>query len=150
MIYDRLENFTKYFPPTAPLFSALSFALRFDPTRPDGRYEIESNDIFALVSTYETRPAGENRFELHREYADVQIVFSGEEAIEVSLSTLEAAGGYDAESDKLHLKAPRDCARLVLRPGCFAVFFPGEAHRPGCDLQGKESVRKMVIKVRGR
>ena len=148
MIYDTLKNCGKYFKDGSPLFRALSFAVEFDPSRPDGRYEIESENIFAMVSSYETSPASRNSFETHRKYADVQIVVEGEEKIEVSLSPdLKAVGDYDEAKDKAVLESPEDATTLVMRPGYFAVIFPKEAHRPGCDLQGKSHVRKIVVKV---
>lgn len=149
MIYDRLENFGNYFQPDSPLFRALSFAVRFDPSRPDGRYEIESNDIFALVSSYETSPASRKSFEIHHGHADVQIVLEGEEKLEVSLSSdLKEVGDYDAIKDMAVVESPGNPGSLVMRPGCFAVIYPKEAHRPGCDVEGKSQVRKIVVKVR--
>ncbi|MDA8308865.1 MAG: YhcH/YjgK/YiaL family protein [Deltaproteobacteria bacterium] len=148
MIYDTLENFGKYFQPASPLFRALSFAVEFDPSRPDGRYEIESENIFALVSSYETSPASQNSFEIHRKYADVQIVLEGEEKVEVSLSSeLKELVDYDKTTDKVIPESPADPAFFVMRRGYFAVIYPNEAHRPNCNLHGKLHVRKMVVKV---
>jgi YhcH/YjgK/YiaL family protein len=148
LIYDRLENFGKYFHTGSPLFSALSFAVEFDPSKPDRRYEIESEKIYALVSSYETSPASQNRFEIHRKYADVQVVIEGEEKVEVSLSSeLKSVSEYCDAEDKVFLELPRDSASLVMRRGEFAVLYPNEAHRPNCDVHGKLHVRKIVVKV---
>ncbi len=149
MIYDRLENFRKYFHTGSPLFSALSFAVEFDPSKPDGRYEIESENVYALVSSYETSPASQNKFEVHRKYADVQVVIEGEEKIEVSLSSeLKSVSEYNGAQDKVFLESPMAPASLVMRRGDFAVIYPYEAHRPNCDVRGKLHVRKIVVKVR--
>ncbi|HIJ68448.1 MAG TPA: YhcH/YjgK/YiaL family protein [Deltaproteobacteria bacterium] len=149
MIYDTLENFGKYFHTGSPLFNALSFAVEFDPAKPDGRYEIESEKIYALVSSYETSPASQNRFEIHRKYADVQVVIEGEETVEVSLSSeLRSVSEYCGAKDKVFLESPMDSASLVMRRGDFAVIYPNEAHRPNCDVHGKLHVRKIVVKVR--
>jgi biofilm protein TabA len=148
MIYDTLENFGKYFHTGSPLFSALSFAVEFDPSKPDGRYEIESEKIYALVSSYETSPASQNRFEIHRKHADVQVVIEGEEKVEVSLSELKSVSEYYDAKDKVFLESPRDSASVVMRRGYFAVIYPNEAHRPNCDMHGKQHVRKIVVKVR--
>ncbi|MGC8493425.1 MAG: YhcH/YjgK/YiaL family protein [Syntrophobacteraceae bacterium] len=149
MIYDTLENFQNYFQPDSPLFRALSFAARFDPSRSDGRYEIEANDIFALVSSYETVPASQKRFEIHHEHADVQIVLEGEEKLEVSSSSgLKEVGDYDEIKDMALVETVGDPASLLMGPGRFAVLYPKEAHRPGCDVEGKSHVRKIVVKVR--
>ncbi len=149
MIYDTLENYGKYFQPESPLFRAICFAAGFDPLNADGRYEIESENIFAIVSSYETTPASRTSFEIHRKYADIQIVIGGEEKIEVSpASDLKEAGDYDEAKDKATMESPKDSTGLVMRPGVFAVIYPNEAHRPNCDLHGKSQVRKIVLKVR--
>jgi YhcH/YjgK/YiaL family protein len=149
MIYDTLENFGKYFHTGSPLFGALFFMTEFDPSKPDGRYEIESEKIYALVSSYETSPASQNRFEIHRKYADVQIVVEGEETVEVSLSSEpKSMIEYCYAMDKIFLESPGDSASLVMGRGYFAVIYPNEAHRPNCDVHGKLHVRKIVVKVR--
>lgn len=148
MIYDTLENFGKYFHQGSPLSKALSFAMGFDPSWSDGRYEIEAEKIYALVSSYETSPASENGFEVHRKYADVQVVLEGEEKIEISLSPeLKFVSEYSDAKDKLLVESPEYAASLVMSRGYFAVIYPFEAHRPNCDLRGKQRVRKIVVKV---
>jgi len=148
MIYDTLENFRKYFHTGTPLFNALSFVVEFDSSKPDGRYEIDSEKVYALVSSYETSAASHNSFEIHRKYADVQVVIKGEEKIDVSLSSeLKVLSEYDEGKDKILLESPKDSASLVMRRGYFAVIYPNEAHRPNCELEGKLHVRKIVVKV---
>jgi YhcH/YjgK/YiaL family protein len=148
MIYDTLENFGKYFYTGSPLFRALSFAVEFDPSKPDGIYEIESEKIYATVSSFETSPASQKRFEIHRKYADVQVVIEGEEKVEVSLSSeLKSVSEYDDAKDTVFLEEPKDSASLVMRRGNFAVIYPNVPHRPNCDVHGKLHVRKIVVKV---
>ncbi len=148
MIYGTFENFRKYFHAGSPLFEALSFALEFDSSKSDGRYEIEGDKIYALVSSYETSPAPENKFEVHRKYADVQVVLEGEEKIEISLSSeLRTTSEYSDANDKVLVESPGDSASLVMKRGYFAVIYPGEAHRPNCVLHEKQHVRKIVVKV---
>jgi biofilm protein TabA len=149
MIYDSFENIENYFLTGSPVFKALSFARTFDHSNPDGRYEIEADKIYALVSSYDTWPAAERRFEAHKKYADVQVVLEGEEKIEVSLlRSLKPLEEYIETRDITFLESPRDYASLVMRPGYFAVLYPPEVHRPNCDLHGIHHVRKMVVKVR--
>ena len=148
MIYDTLENFGKYFHADSPFSKALSFAIGFDPSMSDGRYEIEAEKIYALVSSYETSPASKNEFEIHRRFADVQVVIEGEEKIEISLSSeLKPVGEYSDVKDKVSVESPEHSASLVMSRGYFAVIYPNEAHRPNCDLRGKRRVRKIVVKV---
>jgi biofilm protein TabA len=149
MIYDTFEHEESYFPKESPIYKALSFARDFDSSAPDGRYEIKADSLYALVSSYETSPAMERRFEAHRKYIDIQVLLEGEEKIEVSLSAdLKPLQEYSETKDVIFLEPPREYASLVMKPGYFAVFYPHDIHRPNCDLHGKRHVRKIVLKVR--
>ncbi len=149
MIYDTFEHIENYFPKESPIYKALSFARNFDSSQPDGKYEIEGNDIYALVSSYETGPAEEGRFEAHRKYIDVQILLEGEEKIETCpMAGLKTLVEYSEPKDVLFLETPSDSSSINMRPGHFGVFFPHDIHRPRCNLYGKRHVRKIVIKVR--
>jgi biofilm protein TabA len=152
MIYDTLEHMLDYFEKGSPIHKALCFAQDFAlSNRPDGRYEIEGDDLFALVSSYDTSPAVARRFEAHRKYIDVQILLEGEEKIETSFaSDLKPLQEYSEIKDIIFLEPPPDFASLVMRPGYFAVFYPHDVHRPNCSLHGKSRVRKIVMKVRAQ
>jgi biofilm protein TabA len=148
MIYAKFENIEDYFQKGSPIFKALSFALAFDSAKPDGRYEIDDM-VHALVSSYDTSPATKRWFEAHRKYTDVHVILEGEEKIEVaSPQHLEIIEEYSETKDVIFLGSPPDFASLPISPGCFAVFYPHDIHRPNCDLHGKRHVRKIVMKVR--
>jgi YhcH/YjgK/YiaL family protein len=148
MIYDRFENMLLYCQPGSRLHRALVFARDVARAVPDGRMEVDGDRLYASVATYETGSREDRRFEAHRKYIDVQVVLEGEEVIDVSLDrdlpTLEA---YDEERDVMFLVPPQEVASLAMRPGFFAVFYPHDTHRPGCRQQGKQRVRKIVLKV---
>ena len=42
---------------------------------------------------------------------------------------------------------PRESAAVELRAGDFAVFAPGDGHRPSLHLDGPHVSRKAVVKV---
>ncbi len=58
MIYDALENFGKYFHADSPFLKALCFALGFDPSKSDGRYE---NEMARLPESYPWVTVSSNR-----------------------------------------------------------------------------------------
>jgi YhcH/YjgK/YiaL family protein len=147
MIYDTFENLAWYASPGSRLYAALVFARDVDRTIADGRHVIDGERMYALVSTYETRPRAELRFEAHRRYFDVQALLEGAEAIDAcpppAPETIEA---YDAGRDVLFTKAPPAFVSLALKPGGFAVFYPQDLHRPACRLDEGCRVRKIVVK----
>jgi YhcH/YjgK/YiaL family protein len=112
-----------------------------------GRYDIEGNEVFALVSAYTPKPCRDAKWEAHRKYADIQVVVSGSEKqgfAPMRLST--ATEGYIEERDIEFLTVSQK-NYLTLAPGAFAVYFPQDAHQPGVeDVPGTE-VRKIVVKV---
>ena len=149
MIYDTFENMDVYCREGDALHRAISYARDFDVLQPDGEYEVEGRDIFAKVMTCKTAPAAERVFEAHTEYVDVQVLRAGRERMDVSLGDdLEPLGPYDEADDGVLLKPPDTYASIVMEPGTFVVFYPQDAHRPGCDLEGTDTVRKICMKVR--
>ena len=148
MIYDRFENLDLYCQPGTCLHQALVYARDVARTVADGRTDIDGERVYASVATYETGPREERRFEAHRTYIDVQVLLDGEESIDVSLdkglATLET---YDKKRDVMFLKPPEHVASMPMHPGYFVVFYPHDAHRPGCHLTEKRRVRKIVMKV---
>jgi YhcH/YjgK/YiaL family protein len=127
----------------------LAWLRAFDPATPDGRYDIDGDDVFALVSSYDTGPATEKRFETHRVYLDLQYVARGAERIlHTPVDGLEVEVPYDAAKDIVFYAEPRVSSSLLMREGALAFFHPGDAHKPGCMAGGRDAVKKVVVKVR--
>lgn len=149
MILDTLAHASAY-RPLGPRFAAgLDWLERFRPETPDGRYEIDGDDVFALVQSYDTAPASGKKYESHRAYADVQYVASGTEWIYYApIAGLTVAKEYDAEKDYLLFDEPAAATPLHMAPGTFAVFLPHDGHKPGCTLGAPVRMKKVVVKVR--
>ncbi len=123
----------------------------FDASLPDGRHDVEGDDVFALVATYHTGPATEKRFETHRVYLDLQYVAAGTERIlHAPANGLTVEVPYDEAKDIAFYAEPKASSSLLLRAGDLAVFHPADAHKPGCMAGGRDEVRKVVVKVRLR
>jgi len=129
--------------------AALDYLARFDPSTPDGRYPIDGDEVFALVSSYDTGPATERRFETHRRHLDLQLVAEGTERIlHAPAAALAPATEYDEGADVRFYADPPFSSSLLLRPGDVALFHPDDAHKPGCMAGGRHRVKKVVVKVR--
>lgn len=104
---------------------------------------------FALEQAYWTKTRPEGFFESHRKYIDVQVIFEGEEFMEViDLAHAREKVSYDADRDLIVHADSADASQLRLRAGEAAVFFPADVHMP-CLKTGPEKslVRKTVVKV---
>ncbi|PKU25758.1 YhcH/YjgK/YiaL family protein [Telmatospirillum siberiense] len=135
----------------AGLRTAVSYLMGGDfDTRPAGRYDLAGDDIFVLVQDVTTKPKLEQKPEVHRRYIDVQFVVKGREAIGVAVDTGKNKVREDllTERDVLFYEAMDDESTLVLKPGNFVILFPSDVHRPVCQVDGPEAVRKVVVKVK--
>jgi len=113
-----------------------------------GKYQV--NDFFYFsIQEYETKLFENCKLESHKIYADIQIVISGEEAIDICpVAGLEIDTEYNAEKDFSLWKTPEVMARSELRNGSFAVYTPDIAHKPGICINTPSHVKKCVGKVK--
>jgi YhcH/YjgK/YiaL family protein len=115
----------------------------------DGKYEIDGDEVFALVQSYDTVERTEKRFESHRDYLDIQYVAEGREQILCSaVRALRPLTDYDKEKDFTLYADPEEPIILHLQEGDFAVFYPQDGHKPGCAAGASSRIKKVVVKVR--
>jgi len=148
MIVDVLSNLNNYSNLSRHLKAVSKCFSTIEPsTLTNGKHDIGSSGVYALVNEYFTRPASECCIECHKKYFDIQIVAAGQERIGYSPRSLcTTAGEYDPEKDFQKLDGPLDW--ITLRPGLFALFFPHDGHMPGVRCsEAAELVRKIVVKV---
>lgn len=133
----------------AGLRDALRQALALAPEQlSPGRYELRGDTRFMNVMIYTTQQPHTKKAELHRQYVDVQVMLSGEEQIFYGTagSARQCEEWHDADDYQLcqHIDNQQT---LTLRSGMFAVFLPGEPHKPGCITGDEGEVKKAVIKI---
>ena len=142
---ENLECYIKAHPRFALAFSALK---RLVMEKAEvGKYEIDGKNVFASVQEYDTKPENEKRFELHKDYIDVQYIVSGEDIMgNETLDKLTALGEYKPDAQFFSINSDYD--RLKLSHGDFAIFFPDEPHAPGIAVDDRpKAVKKIVIKI---
>ena len=143
----RIGDYAKLGPQFA---KAVEFLQRKDLMRlPNGRYELDGENAYAMVQEATLKPWGTGRPEVHREYFDIQLPLSGEETIGVGRFDPAVPGDFDGEKD-IGFYDDAQVEPLTLRPGEFAILFPETcAHAPCCseDAAGM-MIRKIVVKVR--
>lgn len=116
----------------------------------NGKYEIEGNNVFAIVQDYHSKPLEEGKFEAHKKYIDIQYIIKGQERICVGkLENFQNTTEYDNEKDIIFLKpkesTPSDF--ITLKEKEFAIFKPEDAHMPSISIDKPSYVKKVVVKV---
>lgn len=152
MIFGNVHSFETipgWFP--APLARAVALLKNTDfEALPTGRHEFDGEDIFFQVIDLTTKPIAELKPEVHRTYIDVQFLVRGRENIGFAIDTGKNTVSQDllAERDLLFYEGVENESMVAMTPGCFAVFFPSDVHRPACQADGPAAIRKVVVKVR--
>lgn len=148
MIIDKIKNWRIYFDRNSRFANGFEFLETTDLLYlPEGRHDIDGDNLFALVSNYTTKPPEEKDPESHRVYADIQYIVSGEEKIGYAvLDNQPVCKEYIEEKDIMFYKDYSCFINLFC--GMFAVFFPQDIHMPGITINEPVEVKKIVIKVR--
>ncbi len=150
MIFDSVENIESYGGASDAIAKAVQFVMEFDGSRPDGKYPIDGDTIFALVQTVETAGHDGKVFEAHRKFLDVHIVLEGQEKQDVALmdhAEAEMVQEYSEQNDAMLFKT-EDFSTVILKPRMFAVYGPSDGHRPCLCVNGPEKIRKVCVKIR--
>jgi biofilm protein TabA len=140
--------------PSRPLPAALNAALAYlrhtdFSEMPPGRYAIDGDKMIAIVQTPLTQPWETGMPEFHQRYIDIQYLLDGEEVIGFLPANphLELVTDQLSERDIAFVHPQANETRLVLTPGMFAIFFPGELHKPCRALNEPMQIKKVVIKI---
>ena len=146
MICDTLEHLARYNGLHPNLDTAIDYLLTHDLSAlPNGRTEVDGDEVFINVMDADLRDADGAAFEYHRRYADLQIDLTGGEGW-----GYETAPGTEVEpyQPDIGKKDSEDAVFGALGEGRFVLFFPGELHRPGVEMPGCDRVRKAVVKIK--
>ena len=134
----------------AAIQKAVAYVMNTDFSKlEDGCHHIDGERMFANLFHLTSKPKGEARPEAHKNYVDVQFWLSGEEwcgcaPLAQGVPCVEAR----EDEDLYFYEDMPDEGFVRARPGCFAVFFPEDVHRPGvCTENGPCEYRKVVVKV---
>ena len=114
-----------------------------------GVVEIDGQNIFAQVIDLTTRDAAENRPEVHRRYLDIRFLASGEEKIGIAIDTgnNQISESLLEQRDIIFYHDSEHESFFEMTPGNYAIFFPQDVHRPGCNKTVATPIRKIVVKV---
>ncbi|MBK9096543.1 MAG: YhcH/YjgK/YiaL family protein [bacterium] len=148
MIIDKIENSFLYENISERIRKSFEYIKTTDlKNLPAGKYPIDGENIFALVSEYQTKPESEGKLEAHRKYIDVQFVIRGEELMGYSpIGMQQILEPYKEENDIAFFTGDKSFSKVS--EGMFAIFFTEDVHMPGISTGEISDVKKLVIKVR--
>ncbi len=147
MILDTLSRWRDYGWNSNRFEAAFRFLEAMTPDMADGKHVIDGDTVFCMIGRHETKPREGQEFEAHRDYADIQYIVQGVEAILwAPVPELTVVKPYEPDAELYALtESPTE---LILRAGQFCVLFPQDAHAPCIAHDKPSAVRKAVVKVR--
>ncbi len=145
MIVDSLKNAALY----ADVHTHFSQAFMFlqaghVSTLKPGRYEIDGDNVYAVVIEGEQNGHESVKFEGHRKYIDIHFTISGTDVIGWKDAASCVPEGSFNEKDDYTFFTTRPTSWVEVPAGSFAVFFPHDAHAP---MGGEGKIKKVVVKV---
>lgn len=145
MIFGRKEDLNLYRGISENLAKGIDFLLNFDASKPEGKYEIDGDKVYALVMSGKTKLPEEPIFEAHRKYIDLQYILSGEEDTGYApVSDCIVTVPYDENGDYLMVKGEGSEVRVT--EGNFYIAFPCDGHRPMCS-KNPGNIKKVIVKI---
>lgn len=152
MIFGHKNDIEKLLPYVGEdLRKALEYLAATDFSKvADGRYVLDGEKMYANVENYTTADRSTKKPEAHNKYIDVQYLGKGTEKIYFAPRTadVKVVEDYAEERDLLFFENIEEKDYVVLNAGDFAVLFPWELHRPGCNAENDPSaVQKIVVKI---
>lgn len=147
MILDSLQNASLYYALNPFFEKAFNYLNETDfTTMEPGRYDIQGDDLFAIVSEAAGIKKADAKLEVHRKYWDIQFIVSGTDHMgwKAMPGCSEVHSEYNVEKD-FALFSDKAQTWFDVLPGNFTIFFPTDAHAP---MTTEETVRKVVLKVK--
>lgn len=149
MIFDSIKNKDKY-KDMPKVYEALCYLDTItEENFPQKRIDLKpDNQAFVVPKVYDTEHEETAPFECHRLRADIHYMVVGTEGVQTA----------DVNDSRIipngEFRVPNDCGDFSgepdgtywIRPGYFALCFPGEVHRTGIMKGKPETIKKAVYK----
>lgn len=112
-----------------------------------GDHPIVGQDVFARVTEGPLKKIDSSRWEAHKNYHDIHFVIKGREKI--GIGPLAGAALVEPYNSVRDISFYTGTGKYyTAEPGTYFIAFPNEIHRPGLEVDGKGTEKKLVIKVR--
>jgi YhcH/YjgK/YiaL family protein len=115
-----------------------------------GKYVIDGDNAFVSVSEAPVKEFEATKWEAHKKYIDIQYIIRGKEKMGVvAIDKVKPIDKFDDAKDLGFYTAPESEAKYYeANPEAFLVFFPADAHRPCIKIEGTDTDKKLVVKIK--
>jgi YhcH/YjgK/YiaL family protein len=115
----------------------------------NGRYDIDKDNLFLNIATYNTTTPENRVWEAHKEYIDVHMMIKGKEKMCTAFIENANITEYHEDSDYVEISDIKgDISQIILNEGEYLVCYPQDVHKTACIVEKEEEVKKAIFKVR--
>ena len=148
MIVDKIENAKRYYSVNSGIKAGFDFLINNNLTLlENGKHVIDGDNVFAIVSSYDTKELKNSKPEAHNRYIDIQYIASGSELMGYKKREADSkiSKEYNEENDILFYD--EESTLIPFNNGDFFILFPEDLHQPGIRNVEQCNVKKVVIKI---
>lgn len=115
-----------------------------------GKHILDGDNLYVSVTQGPVKSFEDTKWEAHKKYIDIQYVISGKEKMgQVTVDKTSVIVPFDVTKDVgFYSASDSDAGYYEANPSVFLIFFPKNAHRPGIKLEGCNTDKKLVIKIK--
>lgn len=149
MIIGHSDNIPTFLPKLFQDTIAQLRSYNFDDITED-KINIKGDDLFYMFVQYETKSKEIAEPENHRNYFDIQFIYSGREGFGYQLDDkgLTTSIAYNEERDIMFYQPENSYDVATFTDKMFIIVAPGEVHTPGLTLGNQPSpIKKIVAKI---
>ena len=148
MIFGNIQNLEEY-----PFFEeqikeCFTYAREHELVSYEkGSHEIDGDRLFVNVVEYTTTTAEERFWEAHRQYLDLHLMLRGTEQIDLNFIQNMDVKEFVEKDDFLPMDGEKNSS-VILRDGDFLICYPSDGHRTAVAVDGPETIKKAIFKIR--
>ena len=148
MIFGNIKDKERYSFIDERILECFKYSLENDlKTFNTGSHEINGDDVFVNIVSYNTVDKEERFWDAHRKYIDGHLMLDGREKISLNhIDNLEQ-NEYEEDGDFLPLNGD-ESASVILEKGDFLICYPEDAHMTAIRVDASENIKKAIFKVK--
>ena len=115
-----------------------------------GITEVDGKKVLYLYRDFDTREKNDVYAEVHERHIDIQYLLKGREIIGFANRSQDNVVVKDdvKDNDILYYNKVKNETMLHMNAGDYAIFFPGDVHRPLVKTENCDKVIKVIFKIR--
>ena len=148
MIFGNIHNLKEFPFLEEQIKECFTYAKEHDlASYEKGSHAIDGDRLFVNIVEYTTTIPEKRFWEAHKNYLDIHVMIHGTEQIDLNFIHNMDVKEFVEKDDFLPMDGEKN-GSVILRDGDFLICYPSDGHRTAVAVNGPETIRKAIFKVR--